>query len=90
MATPELRAFRAGLLAAASDRAAGLMRSLHPDPEYADARGIALSAQVLTGGIAELLVGATTTGTPTPPDQFVSHLTRAYTAAATIDVPGGR
>lgn len=90
MATPELRVFRAGLLATASERAAGLMRSLHPDPRRADTRGIALSARVLTGGIAELLVGATSTGTPPPRDELVSHLTRLYTAAATLDVPGGR
>lgn len=90
MATPELRVFRAGLLATAADRAAGLMRSLHPDPQHADVRGIALSARVLTGGIAELLVGATSTGTPPARDELVSHLTRLYTAAATLDVPGGR
>lgn len=89
MATPELRVFRAGLLATASDRAAGLMRSLHPDPAHADLRGIALSARVLTGGIAELLVGAASTGTPPARGELVSHLTRLYTAAATLDVPGG-
>lgn len=90
MATPELRVFRAGLLATASERAAGLMRSLHPEPDRADTRAIALSAQVLTGGIAELLVGATSTGTTPPRDELLSHLTRLYTAAATLDVPGGR
>lgn len=90
MATPELRVFRAELLAAAADRAAGLMRSLHPDPDRADTRAIALSAQVLTGGVAELLVGATSTGSPPPRDALVTHLTRLYTAAATLDVPGGR
>jgi AcrR family transcriptional regulator len=89
MATPELRAFRAELLAAASDRAARLMRSIHPDPARADVRGLALSAQVLTGGIAELLVGASATDTPPPRDALVTHLTRLYVAAATLDVPQG-
>lgn len=90
MATPQLRVFRAGLLRTASERAAGLMRSLHPDPARADVGGIALSARVLTGGFAELLVGAASTGAPPDRDELVAHLTRLYTAAATLDVPGGR
>lgn len=90
MATPELRASRAALLGASADIAARLMRSIHPDPERADTRGIALSARVLSGGIAELLVGASATGADLPRDELVAHLTRLYTAAATLDVHGAR
>lgn len=86
MATPELRASRSALLSASAQLAARLMRSLHPDPEHADVRGIAVSAQVLSGGIAELLVTASTMQTQLPRDALVAHLTRLYTTAATLDV----
>ncbi len=86
MATPELRASRSVLLTASADIAARLMRSIHPDPAHADVRGIAVSAQVLSGGIAELLVSAAATQTELPRDELVAHLTRLYTAAATLDV----
>lgn len=86
MATPELRASRSALLAASADLAARLMRSIHPHPEHADVRGIAVSAQVLSGGIAELLVAASTGRQTLSRDALVAHLTRLYTAAATLDV----
>lgn len=86
MATPELRASRSALLGASAQIAARLMRSIHPDPQHADLRGIAVSAQVLSGGIAELLVAASTAHATVPRDELVAHLTRLYTAAATLDV----
>ena len=86
MATPELRASRSALLGASATLAARLMRSIHPDPAQADVRGITVSAQVLSGGIAELLVTAPTSHMALPRDELVAHLTRLYTAAATLDV----
>lgn len=90
MATPELRAARSSLLGASATLAARLMRSIHPDPAHADVRGIALSAQLLSGGIAELLVAASTAHVTLPRDELVAHLTRLYTAAATLDVQDAR
>lgn len=86
MATPELRASRAALLASSAELAARYMRSIHPDPDRADAAGIAISAQVLSAGIADLIAAAAAAGTPLDRDRLVAHLTRLYTAAATLDV----
>ena len=83
--TPELRAHRARLLAAFSAIAARLMRSLRPDPDGAGARGLLLSATVLSGGIAEALVAAATGDLPAERDELVDHLTRLYTAAAAME-----
>ena len=81
-ATPRLRAHRARLLQSFADLAAGLMRSLRPDPDEADRRSLELSALVLSGGVAEALVAAVSGEPPATPDELVAHLARLYAAAA--------
>ncbi|MBJ7329568.1 MAG: TetR/AcrR family transcriptional regulator [Solirubrobacteraceae bacterium] len=88
MATPELRQFRSRMLGTSATLAARLMLSIHPMPARADTAGIALSARVLSGGIAELLVAAAAGEVALDPDAFIAHLTRLYTAAAALDVNG--
>ena len=83
-ATPDFRAYRAGLLASFSALAAQLMRALHPDPANADRRGLELSAAVLSGGLAEVLVAAVSGQALGSEQELLDHLTRLYTAAATL------
>ena len=83
-ATPALRAHRAELLRTIADLAARLMRSLHPDPERADARSLELSALVLSGGVAEALIAAVSGAAPATADELVAHLARLYAAAAAV------
>ncbi len=55
-ATADLRHNRAELLGAFAALGARLMRAFHPAPERADVRSLELSAAMLSGGFAELLM----------------------------------
>ena len=57
------------------------MRALHPDPVGADGRALELSATVLSGGVAELLMASVAPGEH---GELIDHLVRLYTAAATL------
>jgi AcrR family transcriptional regulator len=81
-ATPEFRARRATLLASLSAFGSRLMLALSPDPSRLDTRELRLSALVLSGGLAELLVSAQSDQPPAQPDELVRHLTRLYATAA--------
>jgi AcrR family transcriptional regulator len=88
LATPALRAHRAELLSRFSTLAAQLMRALHPDPERADGRQLALSAAILSGGVAEALVMTVSGHPPADQDELVEHLLALYAAAARLDASG--
>jgi AcrR family transcriptional regulator len=81
-ATHEFRVRRAALLASFSALGSRLMLALTPHPACVDRRELELSALVLSGGIAEMLVGAQSGQPPPEPDELVRHLTRLYATAA--------
>lgn len=82
LATAEFRARRAVLLETFGDLAAELMVGLAPAGARVDERSLRLSAQIVSGGIAEALIATATGRAPAEPDVLVAHLTALYTAAA--------
>lgn len=86
-ATSELRARRAELLAAFAALASRLMTALLPEPATADAGALELSAVVLSGGLAELLVEAADGHLAVSTDELVAQLVGLYGQAARLAVP---
>lgn len=84
LATPAFRARRAALMESFGALAAELMVGLSPDPERVDRRSLWLSAQIVSGGIAEALIATATGRAPATADELVEHLTALYVAAAAM------
>lgn len=83
-ATAELRARRAQLLASFATLASRLMAALQPDPERADRASLELSAVVLSGGLAEVLVEYADGNLELPTERLVAQLLGLYSQAALL------
>lgn len=83
-ATAELRRHRAELLASFTALGARLMQAFHHDPAAADPRSLHLSAAVLSGGFAEILIAAPDRDGAVTPDELVQQIVALYRAAADL------
>lgn len=81
-ATPEFRARRAQLVHGFAELAARLMAAMHPEPGRVDRRSLRLSAHILSGGIAQVLVDVAAGTLDEPADALVERLTELYRLAA--------
>jgi AcrR family transcriptional regulator len=89
LATPVFRERRAALMETFSALAARLMAGLSPDPSQVDEESLRLSATIVSGGIAEVLIATATGRAPATAPELVDHLTALYSAAAAM-ATGGR